>query len=222
MLLNCGIGEDSWESLGLQGDPTSPSSRRSVLGVHWKDWHWSWNSNTWASNVKSWLIGKDSDAGKDWGQEEKGTTEDEMTGWHHWLNGHGFGWTPEVGDGQGGLACCDSWSRKESDTTEWLNWTDGYCRYPEILFMSLKWRISRSVVSNSLRHLDCSPWNSPGQSTKMGSLSFLQGIFPTRGSSQPRDQSQVSCIEGGFFTIRATRNTHTGGIQVIKLLFFSW
>ena len=61
------------------------------------------------------------DAGRDWGQEEKGTTEDEMAGWHHRLNGHGFGWTPGVGDGQGGLACCSSWSCKESDTTERLN-----------------------------------------------------------------------------------------------------
>ena len=52
------------------------------------------------------------DAGKDWGQEEKGTTEDEMAGWHHWLNGHGFGWTPGAGDGQGGLACCGSWGRR--------------------------------------------------------------------------------------------------------------
>ena len=64
------------------------------------------------------------DAGKDWGQEEKGTTEDEMAGWHHWLTGHEFGWTPGVGDGQGGLACCDLWGRKESDTTERLNWTE--------------------------------------------------------------------------------------------------
>ena len=75
-------------------------------------------------HVKSWLIGKDSDAGKDWGQEEKGTTEDEMAGWHHGLNGCEFEWTPGVGDGQGGLACCDSWGRKESDTTERLNWTN--------------------------------------------------------------------------------------------------
>ena len=74
--------------------------------------------------MQSWLIGKDSDAGKDWGQEEKGTTEDEMAGWHHWLDGHEFVWTPGVGDGQGGLVCCDSWGRKESDTTEWLNWTE--------------------------------------------------------------------------------------------------
>ena len=66
---------------------------------------------------------KDPDAGKDWGQEEKGTTEHEMAEWHHRLNGHGFGWTPGVGDGQGGLACCGSWARKESDTTERLNWT---------------------------------------------------------------------------------------------------
>ena len=74
----------------------------------------------WAPDVKSWLIWKDPDAGKDWGQKEKGTTEDEMVGWHHWHNGHEFGWTPAVGDGQGGLAC--SWGRKESDTTERLNW----------------------------------------------------------------------------------------------------
>ena len=73
-------------------------------------------------HVKSWLIGKDSDAGRDWGQEEKGTTEDEMAGWHHRLDGRESGWTMGVGDGQGGLACCDSWGRKESDTTEWLNW----------------------------------------------------------------------------------------------------
>ena len=73
---------------------------------------------------KSWLIGKDSDAGRDWGQEEKGTTKDEMAGWHHWLDGHEFRWTPEVGDGQGGLACCNSRGRKESDTTEQLNWTE--------------------------------------------------------------------------------------------------
>ena len=67
---------------------------------------------------------KNPDAGKDWGQEEKGTTEDEMVRWHHQLNGHGFGWTPGVGDGQGGLACCGSWCCKESDTTERLNWTE--------------------------------------------------------------------------------------------------
>ena len=72
-------------------------------------------------------MGKDPDAGRDWGQEEKGTTEDEMAGWHHRPNGHGFGWTPGfewtpgVGDGQGGLACCGSWGCKESDTTERLN-----------------------------------------------------------------------------------------------------
>ena len=78
----------------------------------------------WPPHAKSWLIGKDSDAGRGWGQEEKGTTEDEMAGWHHWLDGHEFEWTPAVGDGQGGLACCDSWGCKESDTTEQLNWTE--------------------------------------------------------------------------------------------------
>ena len=78
----------------------------------------------WPPHVKSWLIGKDSDAGRDWGQEEKGTTEDEMAGWNHRLNGRESEWTLGVGYGQGGLACWDSWGCKESDMTEWLNWTE--------------------------------------------------------------------------------------------------
>ena len=78
----------------------------------------------WPSHAKSWLIGKDPDAGRHWGQEEKGMTEDEMAGWHHRLNAHEFRWTPGVGDGQGGLACCNSWGCKELDTTEGLNWTE--------------------------------------------------------------------------------------------------
>ena len=79
----------------------------------------------WPPHEKSWLIGKDSDAGRDWGQEEKGTTEGEMAGWHHQLDRHEFEWTLGVGNGQGGLVCCNSWGRKESDTTERLNWTGG-------------------------------------------------------------------------------------------------
>ena len=75
-------------------------------------------------NLGHWLIGKDSDAGRDWEQEEKGTTEDEMAGWHHWLDGHESEWTLGVGDGQGGLACYDSWGCKESDMTERLIWSD--------------------------------------------------------------------------------------------------
>ena len=77
----------------------------------------------WPPDAESWLIWKDPDAGKDW-RWEKGSTEDEMVGRHHWHNGHGFGWTPGVGDGQGGLAGCSSWGHKESDTTERLNWTE--------------------------------------------------------------------------------------------------
>ena len=80
----------------------------------------------WPPHAKCWLIGKDSDAGRDWGQEEKGMTEDEMAGWYHWLDGHESEWTPGVGDGQGGLACRDSWGYKESDTTERLIWSDHF------------------------------------------------------------------------------------------------
>ena len=93
----------------------------------------------WPPHVKSWLIGKDSDAGRDWGQEEKGTTEDEMAGWHHWLDGREFEWILGVGDGQGGLVCCTSWGRKESDMTKRLNWTEmnGLVVFPTFLNLSL-------------------------------------------------------------------------------------
>ena len=86
----------------------------------------------WLPHPKSWLIGKDSDAGRDWGQEEKGTTEDEIAGWHHWLDGRESQWTPGVGIRQRGLACCDSWGHKELDTTERLIWSDLISFYKEI------------------------------------------------------------------------------------------
>ena len=108
MLLNCHIGADSWESLGLQGDPTSPSSSKLVLNIHWKDWCWSWNSKTLATWCEE-LTGKDLDAVKDWQQEDKGATEDEMVGWHHRLDGHEFEQAPGVGDGKGSLMCYSPW-----------------------------------------------------------------------------------------------------------------
>ena len=123
MLLNCGVvktlesaldckeiqpvrskGDQSWMFIGR----TVAKAETPVL---------------WPPHGKSWLIGKDSDAGRDWGQEEKGMTEDETAGWHHRLDGHEFEWTSGVGDGQGGLGCCNSRGCKESDTTERLNWT---------------------------------------------------------------------------------------------------
>ena len=157
MLLTCGVGEDSWESLGLQGDPTSPSERRSVLGVHWKDWCWSWNSNTLATWCEELNYLK-----RPWCWERlraggEGTTEDEMVGWHHLLDGHGFGWTPGVGDGQGGLACYSSWGRKESDTTERLNGTDlnlKFCRTG----LSLAHKTS-SCLSMPGHYCDSSLWH---------------------------------------------------------------
>ena len=78
----------------------------------------------WPPDAKSWLIWKDPDVGKDWRREEKGMTEDETVGWHHRLDGHEFEQTPGADDGQGSLTCCSPWGWKESDTTEWLNWTE--------------------------------------------------------------------------------------------------
>ena len=118
----------------LEKTPESPLDCKEIQPVHSKgDQSWVFFGRNdakaeipvlWPRDAKSWLIWKDPDAGKDWRQEEKGTTKDEMVRWHHRLNGREFGQTPGVGDGQGGLACCSSWGCKESDTIEWLNWTE--------------------------------------------------------------------------------------------------
>ena len=110
----------------------------------------------WLLHVKSWLSGKDSDAGRDWGQEEKGTTEDDMAGWHHRLDAHEFEWTPRVGDGQGGLACCDSWGRKESDTTERLNWTE--VRGRERFYLCSVWFYYFQSVEHECGSIICLLW----------------------------------------------------------------
>ena len=124
MLLNCGVGEDSWESLNFKEiQPVHPKGDQSWVFIGRTDAE-AETPILWPHDVKSWLIGKDPDSGKDWGQEQNGMTEDEMVGWHHRLNGHEFGWTLGVGDVQGGLAFCGSWGRKESDTTERLDWTE--------------------------------------------------------------------------------------------------
>ena len=124
MLLNCGVAEDSWESLGLKEiKPVYPKGNQS----------WTLTERTdaeaetpilWPPDAKNWLIRKDPDAGKDWRQDEKGMTEDEMVGWHHWLNGHEFEKALGVGVVQGSLACCSPWDPKELETTERLNWTE--------------------------------------------------------------------------------------------------
>ena len=123
MLLNCGVGEDSWEALGLQGDQTSPILKKinpeypvEGLMLRLKLQYFG----HLMEGQSSWLIGKDPDVGKDWGQEEKGATEDKMVRWHHWLNAHEFNQTPRDSEGQGSLACCSPWGWK-SWTWQWLN-----------------------------------------------------------------------------------------------------
>ena len=105
-------------------------------------------------DVKNWLIGKDPDAGKDWRQEEKGRTENEMVEWHHWLNGHEFEQALGVGDGQGSLACCSPWGRKESHTTEWLNWLTDSVSYNYIQNSSMFWIWQKNLSTyHTLIHL---------------------------------------------------------------------
>jgi len=121
LLSNCGVGEDSWQSLGLQGDQTSLSYRKSTLNIHQKDWCWAEAPILWPPDPKSWLIGKDPDTGKDWRQKEKGMAEDKMVRQHHQLNGCKSEQTLGGSGEQRSLACCSPWGGKESDTTRWLN-----------------------------------------------------------------------------------------------------
>ena len=114
--------KDSWESLGLQGDQSSQSQRKSVLNIHWKDWCWSWNLILWSPDGKNWLNRKDPDLGKEWRQEKKGMKEDEMAGWHSWLDGHDFEQALRIGDGQGSLACCRHGVTKSQ--TRLSDWTE--------------------------------------------------------------------------------------------------
>ena len=158
----------------------------------------------WLLGVKNWPIGKDPDAGKDWRQAEKGTTKDEMVGWHHRLDGHEFEQATGVNDRQRSLVCFCPQGRIELDTTERLNWNlylnPGFLIHHVRVYslVNMKGKVTQSNLT--LRHHGlCSSWNSPGQNTGVGSLSLLQGIF------LPRDRAQVSHIAGGFFTSWATR-----------------
>ena len=117
----------------------------SVEAGHWRLTMTSWEDAEaeapilWSLDEKNWLIGKDPDAWKDWGQEEKGTTEDEMAGWHHWLNGHESEQALGLGDGQGGLGCCSPWGHKELVMTERLNWTDWPVQLPHAALKQSLW-----------------------------------------------------------------------------------
>ena len=155
----------------------SPLDWKEIQPVHPKgDQSWVFIGRTdaeaetpilWPPDVKNWLIWTDPDAGKNWGQKEEGTTEDEMVGWHHWLNGNGFGWTLGVGEGQGGLLCCRPWGLKESYMTEWLSWTE------------LNWSILRQLSSVPVgaghwAHLFCLSWITVSLTVLM--LSFQSNI----------------------------------------------
>ena len=208
----------------------SPLDCKEIQPVHPKgDQSWVFIGRTdaeaeapilWSPDVESWLIGKDPDAWRDWGQEEKVTTEDEMAGWHHWLDGHGFGWTLGVGDGQGSLACCGSRGCKKSDTTEQLNWTrvmfsQNVLKYLLHVALPIPMRLFTCIFISSLKSENnhcvcvlvtqlcpalCNPMdcNLPGSSVH-GILQarILEWVAmpSSRGSSWPRNQTRSPTLQ---------------------------
>ena len=156
--------ESPWDCKEIQ--PVQPKGNQSWIFIGRKDAE-AETPILWPPDLKNWLICKDPEAEKDWRQEERRMTEDEMAGWHYWLDEHEFGWTLGVGDGQGGLACCSPWGHKESDMTERLNWTE--------------------LMDSSL----------PGSSVhRIFQARILEriAISFSRGSSQSRNQTHGSCV----------------------------
>ena len=161
MLLNCGV-ESPLDCKEIQ--PVHPKGDQSWVFIGGTDFE-AETPILWPPDAESLLAWKDPNAGKDSGQEEKGTAEDEMFGWHLWLDGHGFGWTPGVGDGQGGLVCCGSWGYKESDMTEWLNWTE-----PTRIFLSGEFHGQRTMVIYS-------SWGSQRAGYDWGTNTFISVVW---------------------------------------------
>ena len=169
----------SWESLGLQGDPTSPFWRRSALGFLWKEWcvklklqyfgHLMWRVD---SLEKTLMLGGI-------GDRRRRDDREWIAGWHHWLDGRESQWTPGVGDGQGGPARCDSWGRKESDTTERLIWSD-------LIYICI---IFKEQVSSMIK-IQKGIWKQPVIHCRW---SVLHGLMLTRSELEPREQRRKTC-----------------------------
>ena len=148
-------------TVGKEIKPVHPKGNQSWIFIGRTDAE-AETPKLWPTDEKNWLIGKDPDAGKDWRQEKKGTAEDKMVGWYHWLNGHEFEQALGVGDGQGSLACCSPWGHKELDTTKCLNWTEMWEKETrnekmKTQFFSPRWTLSLGSTS-CLGSFQLSPW----------------------------------------------------------------
>ena len=198
MLLKCGVGDDSWESLGLKRiNAVNPKGSQSWIIIKRTD---AEAPVLWLPDVKNWLIVKDPDAGQYWRQEEKGTTEDEMVGWHHWLDDHEFVQTLGFGDGQGSLACCIPWDHKELGMTEWLNWLT------ERATLSMPEILENSAMATGLENANFHPNPKVRQCPKLFKLlyncmhlTYYQGNAQnspnfTSTVCEPRTSGYTSCI----------------------------
>ena len=188
MLLNCGVGKDSWESSDCKEiKPVNSKGNQSWIFIGRTDAE-TGTPILWPPDAKNWVTGKDPDAGKNWRQKKKGMTEDEMVGWHHWLDGHEFEQALGVGDGQGGLVCCSPWGCKELDMTERLNWTelDQLFSVDPRLWLELKIPYSLAYQNSSPQRMHASMQLSilPSKISMKQMLIFLSlwGFVSTSGS----------------------------------------
>ena len=237
MLLNCGVGEDSWESLGLQGDHTSKSSGKSTLNIHWKDWWWSWNSNTlttWFEELtrlkRPWC----------WERLKVGGEENDR-GWDSWMASP-TQWTWVWASsrrwwrtGKPGMLQSMGSQRVRHDWATEQQWTNHFTTLAHSIISTVLWgewvSESRSVVSEC-DPMDHTPWNSSGQNTGVGSLSLLQGIFSTQGSNpglphcrqifflpaepQGKPSYEVGTISSPILKMRKIRHKEVKAMQTVS------
>ena len=181
MLLNSGVGEDSWEFLGLQGDSVNPKGNQSWIFIGRTDAETE-TPILWPLDEKNWLNGKDPDARKHWKWEEKGITDDEMVGWHRRLDGHEFKWASGVSDGQGSMLCCSLWYHEESFVNERMRRLYGITNSMDVSFSKLQewqrignpWYASvHGVVRSQIWPRDWTDWFSICLSLKETCFKFL-------------------------------------------------
>ena len=231
-------GEEGWAltnwcfwSVVLEKTLESPLDCKEIQPVHSEgDQPWDFFGRNdakaeapvfWPPHAKRWLIGKDSDAGRDWGQEEKGTTEDEMAWWHHWLDGRESEWTPGVVDGQGGLAYYASWGRKELDTTERLicsDLNDFLNFYPEEYLYPKKWE-HYILTEPNLDLLSCSHWS---QSTDTR-LWWRKGKYLLQAWSKESRLLRPKIVEiPNIFEGKVFKNRVSESNQLMDILLICW
>ena len=229
MPFHCGLEKISWESLGLQGDqPVHPKGNQSLIFIGRTDVE-AETLIFWPRDAKNWLIWEDPDAGKDWRQEEKETTENEMVGWHHRLYGRGFEQVPEAGDGQGNLVCCSPWGRRLGhDWAAELNWGKSSQRKKKENCLSSGFKVSLESRKTHMREAEgCLCW----KVWRWRITHWVRGTTRVwtdckrsfRGSVRwGREPGHAGCYKSSLWGLKCLTGSSGSGIGPVSVIVMKW